>query len=43
MTPEGCSDALAEYNKDKNFSVKAIPCKIICLVHYCFHVTNVSL
>ena len=37
ITEEDCSDALAEHNKDKNFSNKAIPCKtVLHLVMMCF-------
>ena len=28
LSEEDCSDALSEHNRDKNFSNKAIPCKI---------------
>ena len=34
MTSDDCSDALAECNKEKNFSINAIPCKICsCILH----------
>ena len=40
MTSDDCSDALAECNKEKNFSINAIPCKI----HSCiFHVTSCNM